>query len=408
MIKELYYTLLKKAEPLKPVLVRYFLYGFALIESFTLPKLLDEYNYSQYEYYKNFIFIFPSFLLGAYNGYVQLKYVNKVDYYNQLFSVGVLFIIVFASIFSLFFQNIYLFIPFIIIGIYTVAEQNLKIKRKFTIIFLYKPLLSVITVGFAAFSLFPSFHDINFNYLLLLSFTLSFGVWFLLCPNKAFTFPVHTILEIRRYTLYRYGLMIKVYFTGVLTSLLLSLMFFFERYIMEKYYPQSIASYSFAFNLSQIVVMILGAISYVTAVELGERRDTIDKAKLKNQFSKALLSYLVFLVAFTIFLFLIAPYYGEFRDLIKITLIITYAKGFYFLVGTISSLANYYGYNTYMFKGLTLLFVIELVLVYTLMYLDFPFTIILFINSIILIIYAFFLLNIIFNKIRFNVLLVNL
>ena len=84
MLTNIYLSITNKFQNIKPIFTRYILYSFALIESFTLPKLIDEYNYSQYEYYKNFIFIFPSILLGAYSGYVQLKYVYKVDYYKPV------------------------------------------------------------------------------------------------------------------------------------------------------------------------------------------------------------------------------------------------------------------------------------------------------------------------------------
>lgn len=404
-LREKVYKLFEKLTSIKSIFIRYFLYGLALIESFTLPKLLDKYDYSQYEYFKNFIFIFPYFLLGAHSGYVQLKYVYKVDYYKQLFSIGIIHVISLSIIFSIFFQNLYILMPLIMIGIYTIAEQYLKIKREFTIIFLFKPILSLITVGIAALFLFYKVPNISYNILLLSSFIIAFTIWLILCPERINVFPFQAIKYIGRYTLYRYAYMIKIYFTGVLTSLLFSIIIFFERYFTEKYYPENLATYSFAFNLSQIVVMVLSAVIYITTVELGERKDKINKEKLKKQFFKASLSYLIFLTIFTILIYFISPYYSEFDGLIRITIIITYAKGFFFLVGTISPLANYFGYNTYMFKYLALLFIIQILMVYLLLYLKTSYIIILFIDSLILLIYGLILLNIVFNKIQFNTLL---
>lgn len=402
MLRKNAFKLYENFISIKYILIRYFLYGIALIESFTLPKLLDKYDYSQYEYFKNLIFIFPYFLLGAHSGYVQLKYVYKVDYYKQLFSIGLIHVISFSIIFSLFFQNFYILIPLIVIGIYTITEQYLKINRKFTIIFLFKPILSLITVGIAAFLIFSKAINIGFNILLLLSFISAFIIWIFLCSERNHIFPLQSIKYIRRFTLYRYTYMIKIYFTGVLTSLLFSIIIFFERYFTEKYYPENLATYSFAFNLSQIVVMVLSAVIYITTVELGERKDKINKEKLKKQFIKATISYVLFLIIFTIFVYFISAFYSEFDSLIKITLLITYAKGFFFLIGTISPLANYFGYNTYMFKYLSLLFIIQIIISFFLQYLKISYIIILFIDSLILLIYGLILLNIVFNKIQFN------
>lgn len=272
MIKKIYSFLSEKLEFVKSVFIRYFLYSFALIESFSLPKLINTHDYSQYEYYKNFIFIFPYFLLGAHSGYVYLRYSFKVDYYKQLFSIGLLVILFLACIFCAFFQNFFLLLPLIILGIYTISEQYLKIQRKFIIIFLFKPLLSVITVAISYFVLVTGSLAITYNELILISFSGAFLIWLLLCPDKVNAFPISAIVSISRFTIIRYGYMVKVYFTGVLTSLLMSALIFFERYFTEKYFPESIGTYSFAFNLSQIIVVMLSAISYITSVELGEKK----------------------------------------------------------------------------------------------------------------------------------------
>lgn len=401
MLKKIYSSLLEKFESVKSIFIRYFLYSFALIESFTLPKLINAHDYSQYEYYKNFIFIFPYFLLGAHSGYVYLRYSSKVDYYQQLFSIGLLVTLLFSFVFSIFFKNAFLVLPLVIIGVYTISEQYLKIHRKFVTIFLFKPLLSVITVGVAYFFLFTDAINISYNELITFSFGGAFLIWFILCPDKKKSFPIQKFKDIKRITIMRYGYMVKVYFTGVLTSLLMSALIFFERYFTEKYYPESIASYSFAFNLSQIVVVLLSAVSYITSVELGERKDNINRSLLKKQFIKATGIYMIFLVFFTLFLYFINPYYSEFNDLIKITLLITYAKGLFYLVGTVSHLAVYHGHNTRMLKGLLLFSVLEITIIYLLILLNSSLPTLLLIDSIFLLLYSVYILNIVFNKIPY-------
>lgn len=402
MIQKVLQSFQTKFSSVKSIFIRYFLYGFALIESFALPKLIDNHNYSQYEYYKNFIFIFPYFLLGAHSGYVYLKYSFKVDYYRQLFSIGILITFFLAGAFALIFQKSIILLPLIIIGIYTISEQYLKIRKRYAIIFLFKPLLSVITVGLASSFLYFNSHYIEFEKLIIISFSLACLIWVLLCKDKAITFPFNAIRSISRFTALRYGFMVKVYFTGVLGSLMLSALIFFERYFTEKYYPETIATYSFAFNLSQIIVVALSAISYITSVELGEKKDIINIKRLKSQFVKAAASYAGFMFLFTVFLYLITPFYPEFNNLATTTLLITYAKGFFYLVGTVSHLAVYHGYNTRMFKGLLLFSILEVTLIMVLVQLGTPLPTLLFIDSIILISYSFYILDIVFNRIQYS------
>lgn len=104
---------------------------------------------------------------------------------------------------------------------------------------------------------------------------------------------------------------------------------------------------------------------------------------------------------FTLLLYFIKPYYYEFNDLIIITLLVTYAKGFFYLVGTISHLAVYHGHNTLMFKGLSLLSVLEITLVFSLIFLGAPLHTLLFIDSLFLLAYSVYTLNIVFNKIPY-------
>lgn len=389
-----------KKDIIVPLLTRYSLYSVALIESFFLPKLIDTYNYSQFEYYKNFIFLFPNFLLGSYSGYVYLKYVNKVDYYKPLIHLGTLisFFLAFISIFI--FQNIYLFIPLLFFNIYTLIEQKLKIDRKFTPIFAFKPILSSLSILLAFLFYINNSKSYNYNWALLIIFGLGFILWITIFKVKYIIFPLKVTLN--KISILRYVLMVKVILTGVLASLLFGLMIFFERYFIKEYYSDYLPTYSMAFNLSQIIAVLLSAVSYISSVELGENLLKINRSKLLKNFKNAFFLFLIFLGLFMGFVYLINPYYSKFEDLKLITFIISYSKGFFFLTSTISHLAVYHNYNNKMFFFLLKLFIINIASVYILIFLNTNVISLLLLDSIFILIYSLFILNIIFNKIKYS------
>lgn len=399
MLTKIREKILSNKEVLTPLFTRYSLYSVAIIESFLLPKLIDEYNYSQFEYYKNLIFLFPNFLLGSYSGYVYLKYVHKVDYYQQLFQVGSIISLILAFAGIIIFQNVYLFIPFITFNLYTLVEQKLKVERKFISIFSYKPILSILSIFLAALTFFITPISYNFQWALLFVFGIGFTLWASIFRLGHTSFPIG--LSFNRIKLLRYYLMVKVIVTGVLASLIFGLMVFFERYYIKQYYPDFLPTYSLAFNFSQIVAVLLSAVSYVTSVELGERLATIDRSKLWRNFRNALYVFILFLAAFTTFIYFIRGFYLEFKFLQSVTFILSFSKGFFYLIGTVSHLAVYHNFNTKMFKFISMLFIINIILAYTLIYFDAGIFILLILDSIVIMIYSLFILNIVFNKISY-------
>lgn len=379
---------------------RYSLYSVAIVESFFLPKLVSNYSYSQFEYYKNLIFIFPIFLLGSYGGFTYLKYVHRVDYYNQLFQIGLLLSIALSVIGSIFLQNFYLLIPFLVFNIYTIAEQRLKVDRKFFEVFAFKPILSVCSILFAIvfYYLYPDSYD--HNWALLFTFSVSFILWVAVFDISKIAFPFNFVLK--KFKLLRYTLMVKVILTNILASFVFSLIIFFERYFVKEYYSDYLPTYSFAFNLSQIIAVLLSAVSYITSVELGERILSINKEKLVSNFKKACYSFIILFILFMIFVYAIHFYYPKFENLQTITFIISYSKGFFFLVSTVSHLAVYHNYNTKMFLFILKLSILNILLVYILIYFKTNIFTLLAIDSVFVVIYSVYILNIVFNKISYS------
>ncbi len=381
------------------VLIRYLFYGIASVESFLLPLFFKGEIYANFEYYKNFIFIMPNFLLGSYSGFIFLKYSHKVDYFKQLVSVGYVVSAITAVIMSLFIQNFYLLIPFIIINIYTLIEQWLKVERNFIAAFAFKPIYSILSILFAFLITSYTQFVINPSLSLCVLFSLTFVSWLFLCkiPKEAFI----PDFKISKFTVLRYAFMVKVIVSGVMASFLFSILLFFERFYVNKYYHDVLPSYSMAFNLSQIIVVILSAISYVSSVNLGESKDTMEKKKLLHSFKVAVSTYFMMFIGFIGFIYFISSFYKQFNDLVLITAIVTFGKGFYFLTGIFSPLAVYHGFNNNMFRFLLLLFIINISLIFFLIFLKLNLFILLLIDSFFIIIYALYMLHLVFNKIKY-------
>lgn len=392
--------ILTRKSVLVTLLTRYSLYSVAIVESFLLPKLIDSYNYSQFEYYKNFVFLFPNFLLGSYSGYVYFKYVNGVDYYRQLFQIGSVITLVLAIVGSILLQNFFLAVPFIVINLFTLSEQKLKVERRFTPIFAFKPILSILSLSLAALSFFYTPIVYSYDWGIFIIFGMGFIFWASTFRLGYRDFPVS--IHFNKITFLRYISMVKIILTGILASFLFSIMIFFERYYVKEYYSEFLPTYSLAFNFSQIIAVLLSAVSYITSVELGERVKNIDRQKLIENFRIAIYVFVLLLAMFTLFIYFVQPFYPSFEYLRSITFIITYSKGFFFLIGTISHLAVYNDFNTKMFLFLLKISFINIVFIYGLIYLNTNILILLVVDSIFVILYSIYILHIVFNRINFS------
>ena len=97
-------------------------------------------------------------------------------------------------------------------------------------------------------------------------------------------------------TFMRYIYLVKVIASGVLATLLYSGLTFFERDCVDRYFPQYLPTYSMAYRLSQIAVVLLSAVSYVSTVELGENKNIIKRYQVKKYLKMACIGYFVVLI----------------------------------------------------------------------------------------------------------------
>ena len=260
--------ILDRFKNIQTVFIRYTLYGLGLIDVLILPKLLDAQVYAGIEYYKNLIFLFPNVLLGASSGYIYSYYVEKEDNFDSFFKVSITISVATAFITGILINNYFIILPLTLINVYTSLEQKLKVTRNFLEAFLFKPLLSIS-------GLFICFLSISSDerVIILVMFSLAGFIWLIFVLRKI-NVPFRLAVRKDYSTYYK---LVRKSISITLCSLVLSVLMFGERFFIEKYYNNQLASYSFAFNLSQIIVILISVFGYLATVEYGEKLEILKK-----------------------------------------------------------------------------------------------------------------------------------
>jgi len=385
----------------KTLVARYLLYGFIALEVLLLPKLVSEEVYTSFEYYKNLIFIFPFVLLGSYSGFIYTKYTKGSDDFDSLMVLGFCFSLIGATIFCLIIRSFWVFIPLLVINLFTMAEQKLKVEKRFIAAFSFKPLLSVIVLLVSG-SIFAFTTKLNLQTWQLLNggFLGAFCIWFMF-GRSSFDFSKMSLSIPQHYK--KYLILVKKGFPIATGSILLTLLFFSDRYIIANYYEEHLATYSFSFNLSQMLVMALSTIAYVSAVDLGERKDILNKEYLKKIFLRGLIFYVVLLILMIPGLLIIREFY-PYQNLFTICLLLTYSKGLYFLLTTLSSVILYFDYQWHSFWALLAIVAINFVVLFVIQLIGYSVFSLLFFSGLSLFIYTSYTYYLIFHKIEYSIL----
>lgn len=389
----------QQIEVIKPLIGRYLLYGVGLLDVLLLPKLLSPITYGEFEYIKNLVFLFPNALLGIYSGYVYIKYVKQIDTFDTIARIGIIHTVVLSLIVGFLMNNFFIIIPLVIINLYTLIEQKLKVEKYFITIFSYKPLLSIAIVLLASGIILPK--SSNANELLFGSFALSFGLWMILVRRTKVQIMPKTH-PITRFEIKKYAFIIKKIISSVLVSTILSLFFFSERYFVEKYYGEEIGVYSFGYNLCQIMIVLINSLAYISTVQWGEQVHELVYSKVRKSLQRILLGYTILFILYMLSIFLISPFYQEFKNLLSYVTLISFSKGLYFAIGILTPILVYKDFNNQMFLGSLLLLVFSFILNFYVVSVNFSFITLLLINNACLIIYTTYVIYLLIRRVQYQ------
>ena len=141
---------------IKFLISRYFLYIIIFLEILISPRFFIPKEYGEYEYYK-YIIGFSSFaLLGSHTGFIYYKYSKSIDYFQSLLFSSFYLLIFISFIIAIFINNIFIMIPFVIMGLSAIIEKKLQVSKNNILAILFKPIISFFLV---------SVISINFYYL---------------------------------------------------------------------------------------------------------------------------------------------------------------------------------------------------------------------------------------------------
>lgn len=383
----------------KAVVGRYILYLFIAAEVFALPLLIDNETYSDFEYVKNLVFLSPFLLLGIPSGYLYIKYNYKYENVESILISGVLYSIIFALVIWLFFTSITVAIAVFIIMLYTCFEPIIKVNKRYILAFSFKPILSIFVLLVAfLLSTFLIEGQYQSDLLLLFPLILAFGFW-LFFSRKTIKFSsILTSIKLDQFTS-----AIKKGFPISIGTALISILFFSDRYFIEKYCSEALDTYSFGFNISQVVIMALTTISYVSVVEIGENKQNLNKDDLRKSFYFTVAIFIGLFIAIMVLVnLIIIPIYTDFSNLNNMLIYLICGKGFFFSAGVIMPVVLYYNYHTRLAILLGLIVTLVLCINYNIAYFfKLEYYYILLTSNLGLIFYTLYSLYIIFYKIDY-------
>ena len=340
------------------VFKRYVFYGFIALEILLLPKLLSSDVYGVYEYIKATSNLLPMTLLGAHSGYMFSLYNKKKDYFNSLFFIGIIVLLISGLVASVFLKNGVYAITTIVVGLSFILEKRLLTQKRFTKAILFKPILSVCLLAVVFLSVQLGSAN-TLGWPLIMAYALSIVIMLTLSwPDlnlKGFGFSA------LRNQIKEFGQLVKWGFTINLATILFGLFIFNDRYFIKQYYFDELASYSLAFNFAQMVIIGITSVGLLTSVQIGESRESINTQKLKGIIVKAFGLFVVLGSLGWLAIFLYQYWVKGFEGIHAYYLFCILISGVFFVFGTISSDIFYHGKQTQLSLALLVALIISIV-----------------------------------------------
>lgn len=379
-------------------LISFFIIGF---ETFFGPKIVGIANYGIIEFEKQVLNLSLIFLFGAHSGYGILHYtaneeIRDSDYlYGGVIHSLLIFIVMSLLLYNDFFSFGILFILGAVL-----LEQILKIKNKFSAAILFKPLTSLLLLLFYCIYFFfkdiPFFSmRININILYFLSFFV-----FLILVSKHLKH-----LKINEFRFKNYLKFIKKGFEPNLTSALILLFFFIDRFIIEKYYNSLLGVYSTAYNFSYLAFLMGTSVGYVTTTKIGEKMRSIGELHifLKKLIKLSFIFMVSTLVTIIPLVFFINHFWFDLPHFTPIAIINLVSRSIFGGAAIVSSVIFYKNLEHYLWKFLLIgTFSVIAIDWMLLKYFSNAFYMIQIVSSGVLILYSLYIFLIIKNKIVTN------
>ena len=255
------------------IIVRFISFFVIGMTTFFGPKIIGLEEYGKIEYELQMIGLSTIFLLGIHSGYGYQYYSKLKPSLSSFLSFGgiqALLISIFLSI--IMHQDIYSYgILFFLLSV--LLEQIYKINNHFNIAILFKPIASVLL--FAYYYIISIIEPEN-----IYSRQAINAIYFIAFIVFAIIYLKHHVLHDKKINFSNFLKNVKYGFEPNLTTSLIILFFFVDRYFINKYFEDNLGVYSIAYNFSYLTFLFASSIGYVTTVKIGEKLQDPNALKL--------------------------------------------------------------------------------------------------------------------------------
>jgi hypothetical protein len=325
----------------KYFLFRYLSYTFIALEVIIVPLYLSKERYGELELLKSIAALGPYSLLGAFSGYIYDRYSLKNDSYDHFFFWGAISGLVGGVLFSIWYGQILIFIPFLLNALSIVQEKKLQVSGYFFLSILFKPILSFTIVIVMVLFDHSGVVDNSILSVLLISYVVSYVSWTVLCINKSRMRLVVLSLGDLRKSLRIYSGLVRKGFIINLSTIILSLFLFNFRSFINEYFTNDLASFSLAFNFAQFVFLGVNTVGYVLTVQIGEQLDSLDRIFLLKILKKSFLLFIFLFLSGLLSIFLYDKYVKSFDNVLVFYIILCTLIGVYYVASVISPILLY-------------------------------------------------------------------
>lgn len=375
---------------------RYLSYIFIGLEIVLLPMLVSNMDYGKIEYLKSLILLFPYALLGSFSGYIYCLYNLEKDYYPQLFTGALVTGLLIGLV--VFLINPFLFLASIVNMFSVIIEKKLQTSNLFLLSILFKPLLSVVF-------LLVFYLKISFNHGLLISFCylIALLIWLYLIKIFSYVIVIPRIVKLDKYFFYQYLTLIKKGFVINISTIIVSLFIFQNRFFINKFALDNLPSFSLAQNFSQIIFIGINTIGYISLVKFGENLKLISKKDVLKVFFKTIYAFIALELVAYLAINMYINIVGGFQKSLQYFIITSLCVGIYYSVSVIAPILLYKDKLNISTLVLGIFFILDYVSSWLLFDLIKINAFLIFIKSnLLLVICGLFNLHLIFNRISYN------
>jgi len=315
------------------ILFRYFLFALIGLEVLLIPVIFNNKEiYANGEYFKSFIALMPLLLIGLHSGFFRTKYIHKIDVRHSLVFASIILLLPVSVIFSIFFDNIFLFFAISSFSLAISLEKIYQVKKMFKWALLFKPMFSIFYIIISFLFIKVSTSVISF---LSISYFLSCFIFSI--PYFRDGGIKFNILNIFHDVL----ILVKNGFWINLGTLFIAFLIFSDRHMLKLFDIEGLADYSFAFNISSFLFLYFTSISYLNDIYFGEKINSFTSDMLLVML-KTLIKHFIIGLLITISLYLILIYFiPTYSSSLEFFLVIVFSWGSFYSLGTLGPLVQY-------------------------------------------------------------------